>query len=902
MAYCRSLEPRPETLADLFAGLSARGDKPALVQVHEEGGVSLSYETLATDVARFARGLKDQGLKPRDYVVLLAAGGPDWITAFLAAIRAGAVPIPLDTQTDAETLGHILEDSAARWALTDAARARTLADAGFGGRAFRLDDSADDEAGDEANWRSVKSETPDDAPASFEPDATAVLFYTSGTTGPPKGVPLRQRNIAFQLRAIAEANLVQDDDRVLQPLPPHHVYPLIVGTLVPIALGLTIVIPEAMLGPQIVAALRAENVTFIVGVPRLYEALVTAIESRIAEQRGLAGLYLRTAYGLSLAIRRRFGLRLGKTLLFPLHRRLAPGLRVLASGGAALDPTLALKTEAIGWQIAVGYGLTETSPLLTINPPGSGRLDSVGRAVPGIELRIDAAVAGTEEAATDEGEILARGDGVFAGYLNHERDEESFTADGFFRTADLGRVDSEGYVEVTGRRNTLLVTSSGKNIQPDELEQRYAKHELIEEIGVLMDDRQLVAVVVPAMPKVRERGVSAENAVRMALSQQAGQLASYKRVSRHVMSRDPLPRTRLGKIQRHKLKELYETLKANPEHQEPRAAPMPIEEMSNADRRRLENERALRVWKLMAERYRTHGLTPDSSLQMDLGIDSLGWLELGTELSQRLGIGLDEEQIAKISTMRDLLDVAAESAGDAVQKDTPVEHPEAHLSTDQRRWLEPLSPLARRTANALYAVHRALVKLLFRLRVLGLDRLPADRQWIIAPNHASFLDPSVIAAALPPRPLAETYWAGWTGYAFRNVLFRQISRLAQIVPIDAERAASSSLALAAAVLGQGKNLVLFPEGERSATHDLLELKPGIGLLTAHFDEVLIVPVRIEGSLEAWPRDKSLPRLHRISVTFGEPLDPRAIAREAGKDDAANAITAALREALEGMRK
>ncbi|MGW8369029.1 MAG: AMP-binding protein, partial [Gammaproteobacteria bacterium] len=759
---------------------------------------------------------------------------------------------------------------------------------------------------DDTRWHEVKSEAASIARPEFAPDDPVVLFYTSGTTGPPKGVPLTQRNVSFQLHAVIDAGLVDADDRVMQPLPPHHVYPLIVGTLAPLALGITVVIPEAMLGPQIVAALRAENVSFIVGVPRLYEALVAAIESRVTSQKGLAGIYLRTALGFSTWLRRRTGWRFGKALLFPLHKRLAPKLKVLASGGAALDPVIALKIESFGWQVASGYGLTETSPLLTINPPGNGRLASVGRPVPGIELRIDTNVAGTDDSAdgrdASEGEILAHGDGVFTGYLNHERDAESFTADGWFRTADLGRLDQEGYLYITGRRNTLLVTSAGKNIQPDELEQRYAEHELIDEIGLLMDDRQLAAVVVPAMSKLIKYNVSAENGVRMALSQAGRDLASYKRVSRHVLSRDPLPRTRLGKIQRHKLAALYSSLKANPEHKAPRSMPTPIEEMSAADQQRLQNSRAAAVWTLLSERYPEHGLTLDSSVQMDLGIDSLGWLELGAEIGQRAGTALDEEQIAAIETVRDLLDAVAAGGGGIASSETPIANPDAYLNDDQRRWLTPLSPVSRGLANSLYAVHRALIRSAFSLEVEGLENIPMDRQWIIAPNHASFLDPSIIAAALPKEALEKTYWAGWTGYAFRNFLFRGISRLAQVVPIDPERAATSSLAFAAAVLDRGKDLVLFPEGERSATGELLALKPGVGLLTSHFKRVVIVPAWIKGSLEAWPRDRRLPRLTKISVVFGQCLEPQSIIANSSEDGAASAITAELKTALEALHR
>jgi long-chain acyl-CoA synthetase len=291
----QTMNEHSDTLAALLEGLRSRGDKPAVVQAHSDRVWHLTYDTLATDVARYADGLTAAGLTGGDRVLMFAAGGPDWITAFLAVIATGAVAVPLDTQTDADTLRHTLDDSGARWAITDDARQAQLDEAGFTGKVLRIDDT---QSGD--SWRDVKAAADGGPDVDFEPDATAILFYTSGTTGPPKGVPLSHRNLAFQLRAVVEAGLVDDDDVVLQPLPAHHVYPLVVGTLAPLALGLTIVIPEAMLGPAIVRAIQAGDVTFIVGVPRLYDALITAIESRIAEAPAPARLYLRNAYRLTV--------------------------------------------------------------------------------------------------------------------------------------------------------------------------------------------------------------------------------------------------------------------------------------------------------------------------------------------------------------------------------------------------------------------------------------------------------------------------------------------------------------------------------------------------------------------------------------------------------------------------
>lgn len=889
----------PQTLRPIFEGLAAHGDRPALIRIGQDGQESTSYATLAANVARYATGIRRQDLGKGRPVGLFANSGSEWLEACLALIGAGATPVPLDMQLDTDALGHILADCGARAVVSDRERAEKLESIGYTGRIVLLDDPAS-----ERSWCAFEAETAEPF-ADCGADDTAILFYTSGTTGRPKGVPLSQRNVAFQLEAVFEAGLVGRNDRILQPLPLHHVYPLVVGTLVPLSLGLPIVSPEAMLGPQIITAIRAGGVTFVIGVPRLYRALLEGIEARIAQQGGAAGAYLRSALRLSTWLRRRAGLRLGKGLLKPLHARLGPGLRVLASGGAALDPDVAWRLEGLGWQVAIGYGLTETSPLLTINPPGNHALESVGRPAPGIEIRIDCDTldAGAAEGGEPQGEIQARGPGVFRGYLRDgPATSEAFTADGWFKTGDLGLLDAAGRLFITGRKSTLIVTSSGKNIQPDDLEARYAAHPCIDEIGIVADGDHLAAVIKPAIAEIRRRGMPIKDGVHLALVETGKQLPSYKQVTRHVLCREPLARTRLGKIKRHELAARYTELAEAPDQGGDKGAPLEIDEMQAADRALLEHDAVRAVWKLLARNYPKHGLTPDASMQMDLGIDSLGWLGLSTAIAERAGVQLDEERIGEIDTVRDLLTVLAESGTAEGGRESPLENPAAVLTEQQLHSLEPQSGPARSAARFLYGLNRVLGRTLFGLRVEGLQDLPADAQLLFAPNHTSFLDAFAVAASLPSAWLEHTYWAGWTGYAFRNRLFSAVSRLVHIVPVDAERAASSSLAFAAYVLERGDNLVWFPEGGRSPDGQLLDFKPGIGMLLEHFPKVHVVPTYIRGAYEAWPRDRAWPRLTRITVTFGAGARGPILAErgrgETGRDRIVSGLEAAVRALAE----
>ena len=865
------------TLRSVVDGLSARGGRPALVTLGEEGVEIWSHAELAGWVLGLAHGLREAGVECGDPVALFGSNSKEWVAACLAVISAGGVVVPLDAQLGDEALGRVLLDSGARHVFTTADQVERLEnlDTGAESTTILLDVEEDDKRG----WRCLLTDEDVDLPP-VEPGDVAALFYTSGTTGAAKGVPLSHANLVFQIDSLLGADLVSEDDRVLLPLPLHHVYPFVMGMLTPLAAGLPIVLPHSLTGPQLVRALKEGEATLIVGVPRLYSALYSGIEQRVGSGGRLAAALFQGGVDLCVRLRRLTGLDVGRLPLRPLRRRFGPRLRVLASGGAALAPDLAANLEGLGWRVAVGYGLTETAPLLTLNPPNGKKLGSVGRPVPGVEISIDPSAVPEESVggvtSRKEGEILARGPNVFSGYRN--RPDETIKVldeNGWFRTGDLGYFDDDGYLYVTGRASTLIVTPGGKNIQPETVEGAYLENPSIREIGVLQKDGRLVAVILPELDEVRHLG-DIRRAIREAVEATSKRLPSYQRISDYTMTSEPLEYTRLGKLRRHVLEDHYKRARQGAEGSEEEAVgPVAPEEMSEEDRALLRDPAAIGVWKLLADRYPERRLTPDASPQLDLDIDSLGWVNLTLEIGEKTGMELDEAAIERIDTVRDLLREVASGAGRTTHHVSPFERPEEVLDYRQKRWLKPLGPARSAMARGMFVLNRMMMRGSFRLRVEGLENLPDNGPFIIAPNHVSYLDAFVVAAALDHSVLRRTYWAGWTGAAFGNPLTRLVSRLAQVVPVDPGRAGLSSLAFGAAVLRRGQNLVWFAEGERSPTGSLQPFKSGVGLLLSHYP-VPVVPVFIRGTYEAMPRGRFLRRLEQVTVAFGEPLDPRSL--------------------------
>ncbi|NBC12343.1 MAG: AMP-binding protein, partial [Gammaproteobacteria bacterium] len=882
------------TLAALAGLLAERGGEAALVQLTRraagtaDGGAEVWSDTaLARAAARTALGLQAAGVAPGERVLLYAPTSPRWIIACLGLLRLGAVPVPVDSQADAADLAQIVAGSEARRAFTTAQSAPRLTEAataaGLEPILLDRDGSADDAGGDAPQAVEGLPET--DTPSSLaalagsldpessgaepvdesalpeppDPDAEAVLFFTSGTSGPPKGVPLTHRNLLSNLAAILAEDIVTEADRLLLPLPLHHVYPFSLGLLAPLVRGVPIVLPQALTGAALARALDAGDVSLILGIPRLYAALLDAVERRI----GAGGRLARWAFHglLRLAtVLRRHGLSVGRPLFAPLRRRIAPGLRLLVSGGAALDPGLGERLEVLGWTVATGYGLTETAPILTVMRPGEGRFDTAGRALPGVELRIAARHENADspsEGETQPGEVQARGPNVFSGYLGtSSAADDPFTDDNWLGTGDLGTLDSDGWLRLSGRASARIVLAGGENVDPESVEARLDDAAAIAESGVLGHDGVLAAVLVPDPDTAR--GADPETLrkrLREAAQAALADAPSWRRPSHIQVDRRPLPRTRLGKLRRGRLRERFDALRAG--EAEPAAAGLlPRAELAPDDRALIDDPAVARIWDWLGERFADRRITPDTDLQLDLGVDSLEWVAMGLELQDAAGLALDEDAIGRVATVRDLLQeavAAGRAASDGQVED--LEHrladAQAMLDADQRERLEPPGRGAALLAAVLQALARLVMRRWLRLDARGIEHLPTKGPCILAPNHESVLDPIVIAAVLSPAQRRNTFWGGFTERMFATPWMRLVSRAYRVLPVAPAKRPVTSLAYGAAALSRGGLLVWFPEGRRHPDEEIGPFRPGVGSL-ARAQQAVMVPCAIRNTGAALP--------------------------------------------------
>ncbi len=859
-----------ETLQSLVSGLASRGAAPAILAVDAKGNVSTwSYATLAASALAFGRGLAVRGIGRGDAVAILSPNRPEWIAARLGLLAAGALAVPLDDlATDAE-IARSLADSGARLVLTvESFVPRLAAMPAVAAVPVVLFDGP---AGEARSWQQIVEAggTPSALPT-LDPGGAVALFYTSGTTGPPKGVPLTHANLVANLATLAGGGFVGAGDRVMLPLPLHHSYPFLVGMLMPLATGAAIVLPPGITGPEIVLALKAGRATALVGVPRLFDALVAGIRGRVAAKGPLARRAFGALLALSTALARRFGWRVGKAIFGSLHRQMAPQLRLLGCGGARLEPETEWALVGLGWQVLTGYGLVETTSIATFNPLDRARVGSAGRPGPGVEVKIE------RPDAEGRGEVLIRGATVFGGYRNNPAaNGTAFTADGWFRSGDLGYFDADGYLYIAGRAKEVIVLADGKNVTPDVVEAAYAANPYVREVAVLEHKGHLAALVLPNMEALAHAGTTnAEQTIRMALASAAQTLPSYQRLSGYAIVREALPKTRLGKFRRHALPALYEAA-----HKGARAAPAPP---GAADKALLEGARGKAVVTWLQARYPDAALGPDTALQLDLGIDSLAWVELGMEVERRFGVHLSEAAVARVATLSDLVR--------EVEAASPVEADGAR--TDPEAALAPRSALHRAAGFLLHLLNLTVFKLLLRLKVEGLAHVPRSGAALIAPNHLSDLDGFLVAAALGYARMGRTWFGGDALRLFGSPLRRFLSRSGRIFPID-DRAAGRAIATGRAVLQRGEALGWFPEGWRSPDGRVQRFLPGIIEVLRAAPDTQVVPARIFGTFEVLPRDKRWPRLKPVRIVFGAPIAGKALLEGTDAAGAAERLRAAV---------
>lgn len=886
------------TINDLLRHGAERHPDQVALQVQRDGEwVRYTYADLRDAARRVGDRFHRLGYRKGDRVVLWSENQPEWGVAYLGAAAIGLVVVPLDARTWHREVWSVARFTDARAILASRAcfprlTDEELADNERAERPVTLLD-VDSECDPFAREEYPRGTDPAAAAEAAEepeppgPDDLASIIFTTGTAVDPKGAMHTHRNFLSNLFGVSRWLPVTSDDRFLSVLPLYHALEFTCGFLAPLYRGCTVTYARSLKPKVILETMRETGTTVMLGVPTLYAILRDDIERRVlgASRSQLRSNLMETGKRLARSWERRFDRSIGRQVFIRVHQALGGRLRFLVSGGSALGDELYESYRAMGIPIYEGYGLTETAPVLTVNPLYQSRKGSCGKPVPGVELRLF---------HTDKdgvGEIIVRTPSLMKGYWKNPEATERVVIDGWFHTGDLGWVDADGYLYITGRIKDVIVTGAGKNVYPMDLEAIYREIPEIEEICVvgvpsgLSED--VHGVVVPSAV-LREEGTPEEirKRVQREIQRVGRDLPGYHRLQQLHLWPGELPRGEDGEIDRAAVRRAVR-LRAEGD-----AAPRGP--ARDGDRRQAVLDEIARLSRMPAADIRR-----ESRLSEELGLDSLQTIELLLYLDHSLGVSLDDETTARIETVGQLLDeVPVETA-------RPEPPRRARAATSVRSAL----PHHERPAidRVLFGSFRLGLKALYRgyfdLEVRGAEWIPAAPPYLLAANHSSHLDAPAILTAIElargPEAARRLHVLGARDYFFDTPLKRWFfSTFLNVVPIEREEASLAGLRMVKRILSSGESALIFPEGTRSRTGEIDTFKPGLGLLAREL-EVLIVPVHIGGTFPALPAGKFVPRPGKIVVAFGEPVTMDAYRGDGApsRDEVYRRIAADVRETI-----
>jgi long-chain acyl-CoA synthetase len=870
-------------------------DRTAIEVIRPASTDTWTYAQLGADADLWAAWLVTQGVTPGDRCAILADNDARWIGAYFGVLRMGAVAVPLDTNYKTAQVRTVVDNCGAKVVFTTA-KFRDTVD-GAAPNALRVDLYADAARRPAAAPPPVAERAPDDA---------AVLLYTSGTTSDPKGVILSHGNLEAERAAAFKIVPLDEHDAVLGVLPLFHALAQLANLLLPLIVGGRVVFLEQVSSTSLLAALQQKQITIFACVPQFFYLIHQRVTAEVNKRGAMSKRVFHTMLRANGWLRDTFRWNPGKRWFARVHHTLGTRMRVLITGGSKFDPVIGRQLFEMGFTLRNAYGLTECTGGATIMREGDGYNTSVGQPIDAVEIRIapraESATPGDDDGPKD-GEILLRGPIVMQGYFNRPDATAAVLKDGWFHTGDLGYLDAEGHLFITGRLKEIIVLSSGKNLYPEEIEGHYRQSPLIRTVHSRFTKpgepsaERLHAVIVPDEQVLQERGITnVRELVRFDVEGLSVSLPAHKRVLSYDVWFEPLPRTSTGKVKRHEVERLVRERVAAVAAE---GAAHDARPLSADEQTWLNDPDRSAAMAAISDRLSRPAIRPDSNLELDLTLDSMERVELLTMLEQRAGTRVAADARGAIFSVRHLIDaVMSAKTSDGPSSQEPWEtilaqEPAGGLADDLRR--------SRPAVALLFFVPLKVIgwiaRVVLRFRVSGTEHLPAGGPFIICPNHQSYLDSFFVLSALPYRVFSQLFFVGASEY-FETPRMRAFARATNIIPVDSNENLMSAMQAGAAGLRQGKVLVLFPEGERSIDGELKAFRKGAPILAAQLG-VPIVPVAMDGLFQLWPRSLSLQwramlpwNLTPVRVQFGAPLT-----MQKGDDAAA---TARLRRAIEEM--
>ncbi len=442
------------------------GDKLALEDLNRTPIPRVTFKTLLENILRFGVALNQVGIKERDHVAVIGENRVQWAIAYLTSMAFNFVVVPVDKNLGVNEILNILHESEASAVVFSETYEPIFREKGASLKHLRHFISMDLKKPEEGffSMTDMIDRTPSVDPASLpkiNPDELAVIIFTSGTLGRAKGVMLSQRNIASNLVAMVSMFGIFPSDSFLSVLPLHHTYECTCGMLCPIYGGASVHYARSL--KTVVEDLQRVKPTILLAVPLLYDKMFKAIYRGIKEKKLVAQIIRPMIRATSFL--EKVGWKSSKKVIFKeIHDKFGGSIRCFIAGGAAPDPVVARGLREFGFGFVQGYGLTETSPILTLNRLDYFKDDAAGLPLDGIEIKI------ANPGPDGMGEVFAKGPNVMLGYYRNEKATRDTFDDGWFKTGDMGFIDEEGFLHISGRKKNVIISKSGENVFPEEIE------------------------------------------------------------------------------------------------------------------------------------------------------------------------------------------------------------------------------------------------------------------------------------------------------------------------------------------------------------------------------------------------------------------------------------------------
>jgi long-chain acyl-CoA synthetase len=798
-----------KTLKELVEETQNNPSKIAIIDRREYRKFEYTYQQLYDLSRKFATLLKKNNVKKGDKIIIWSPNGIEYVTALFGAFLEGVIVVPIDVKSNIDLIKKIQKQTGAK----------IIFQTQYNSKLQKTKTVFIEQLLDILEKIKIQKSN-----ILINENDIAQINYTSGTTGEPKGVILTNKNIISNINSLNQMEQIKTNFKFLSALPLSHMFEQTIGLYLPILNNATIVYTRTLKTSNLFESFAQEQPTHMIIVPRLLQLIHSGIIQEVKEKNK------EKQFSFALNISKKLPRILKKQIFHKIHKKLGNKLQYFVCGGSTLSPDIEKFYNTIGLPIVQGYGLTETSPTLTNNTIEKRKFGSVGKAIPGIKIKIE------------KGEVLSQGNSITSGYYKNPTKTKELFSKRWFKTGDLGILDKEGFLFLKGRKKDVIVTSAGINVYPEDIEAILNKMPQVKDSCVIGTETKKGEEIHAILLLKKETRPDSANQI---ITEANKKIESSKQIQNYSLwEEEDFPRTTTMKIKKFVVKEM-------------------IQQKTKSTKTAPQKNKVHRIISHLTSKK----INSNSTLQ-NLGLSSIDRMELVSLLEQEFNIEIDEEAITSTTIIKDLeiiVQTRKKVGGKSVFK----------------KWaISKIMKIIR------YVLQQFIVLPLFfrifcRTKVEGKENLKHIKGPVIfASNHQSHYDLGVIMAKLPLRWSQNIATATWREFFFnpdlsfktfpKRLLFYAGTIIFNIYPFPIQKGYKSSMKYTGNLIEKGWNILIFPEGERSKTGKIIPFKQGAGMLSVEM-KVPVIPIKLENVREVLPIGKFWPKFGTAKMKIGKPI-------------------------------